>query len=296
MATAGDVSRPFPDWAEPGPALDALYAAFADWPLPAGPFCDRCFDDQSTAAILRPVPVREARPRDFGRIFSEHITCSVGETGFFHFLPRAFETHFFDIDCYPDLTGLAINCGLYRLDDAQQDALADAAAATAVRFFDGRRPEPFCEVVSSGAMRSDYFRGSAGMHLVKLLVAVRVDPAEIFARLIDIGGPVVWHTLARALNEGRFIEEGWRGETGLDLSQTLDTLAFVDFFDIVDESALSRGMAHLDPAGARSRRPASVAANYRKRRDAAMMAPSRRKLAGMLRGAVAKIEELRPPT
>ena len=64
MATAGDVLRPFPDWAEPGPALDALYAAFADWPRPTGPFCDQCFDDESTAAILRPVPLREARPRE----------------------------------------------------------------------------------------------------------------------------------------------------------------------------------------------------------------------------------------
>ena len=295
MATAGDVLRPFPDWAEPGPALDALYAAFADWPRPTGPFCDQCFDDESTAAILRPVPLREARPRDFGLIFSEHINCSVGGAGFFHFLPRAFETHFFDADHYPDLTGLAINCGLYQLGEAQQDALATAAAATAVRFFDGRHPEPFREVVSSGTIQSGYACGSAGMHLVKLLVAVRVDPAEIFARLIDIGGPVVWQTLARALNEGRFIEEGWRGETGLDLSETLDTLAFVDFFDIVGESALSRGMAHLDPAGARSRRPASVAANYRERWHSAMMAPSRRKLVGMLRGAVAKIEEMRPP-
>ena len=50
------VFHELPDPASPQAAMDALYDAFADWPKPEGPFCDRCFTQEDEARILQPTP------------------------------------------------------------------------------------------------------------------------------------------------------------------------------------------------------------------------------------------------
>lgn len=287
MSKPGSVFRPFPAPVAPREAMDALYEAFADIPRPEGPFCDRCFDIETERRVLKPVALREADPRDFAAIYFEHMACSVGGQGFFHFLPRGLETKFFDVDIHPDFAGLAVSWGLYSLEEARQQAIADAAAATARTFFAGRRPEPFQDFDGSGSITTSYFRAEAGVRLIRLLLAVRVDPWEIFCELVEIGGEIVWETLAAALNEDAWISESVKSSRGTDISATIGTIAWLDFFRVVDTAALAHGCRWLDRKGPRSRRPEAVVANYNARL-ASLRGASRRKLAGMLHDAVAE--------
>lgn len=277
--------HPLPEPVSPAEAMAALYAAFADWPKPRGPFCDRCFDPAAEARILQATPLEALPPQDFRAIFDEHPACSVGYVGLFHFMPRALETLFFDLDIHPDLAALAVEGGLYGLREPRRAALADAAAETMRTFFAGKTPRPFTAEPGSSTMTMPYFQAKAGVRLVRLMLVLQVDPGEIFRALTDIGGEIVWNTFAAALDEGTWAGGAGAGAGGLDITATIDRVAWIDFARAVDPATFSKGRALLDAGGARSLRPQHAAARYRER-TAASAGQSRRKLSGRLGAAL----------
>jgi hypothetical protein len=246
----GGAFRNFPVLLPDDEALDALYAAFAHRPKPSGPFCRQCFPPESgwRERVLKPVPVREADPDDFGIIFDEHIDCSVEGPGFLYFLPRTFET-LIDRDLFPNLVDRAIAAGLYDLEPTEADALAGAAAASLLNFVRGRpvgplgrRPE---QQPPTQRASEEY-----GKLLAAVLVALRVEPRQIFERLVAVGGERVAMVFDSALDGagdpprrrddlclGRWICEPDLRRTAegeeVDVTRILDDIAWIDFIDVV---------------------------------------------------------------
>ena len=258
-------------------ALDGLYAAFADWPKPAGLTCPDCFDDEDARKLLRGGPLRRLPARDLVAIFAEHIDCSVGREGFYHFLPRALETLFFSLSVYPDLTGVALYCGLARFDEARAAPVRAAAARAALGYFRDRNTAPFYdrhEAAGTGAVRfNSTFAGEAGMRLVRLLLALRVDPREVFRTLLEDDTDLVWHTIAYALTREAWLTSAWpeEGDDEPAFNRIVSQIAWIDFFAVIDARRLEAVDRVLGSTGPRSRTADAVRLAYERKRAAVDM-------------------------
>lgn len=262
---------PFRDFPDPVPgdaaALDALYAAFADLRLPAVPFCEQCFPSGEgwRERILKPVPVRAADPKDFVAIYHEHIDCSVGEEGFLYFLPRMLET-MLDLDVFPNMVERAIGAGLLDLAPHKVAAVAGAAAASLVNDVERDEVGPLEPCEAGSRVAEDH-----ASLLVRLLIACRVEPRQIFERVVKAGGDRAAEALVEALDHaadpddhkrddlgyGRWLFEpvmrqaGTTQDTTVDVVRLLDDVAWIDFFDVVTparfEALLSQRPACVRP-------------------------------------------------
>lgn len=260
---------PFPAPMGPDAALDALYAAFEDVPRPTNAFCEQCFSPEARELIVRAEPLRTKPPEHFAGIFGEHIDCSVGAEGFFHFFPRMLETTFFTFPAWPDLTGLALSCGLLRLDAAPMRALRNVAAVAARGYFERRDSAPLATGREGGGW-GRYDKGEGGVLLIRLLLALRTEPAAIFRTLFGRDDDLVWLTIAEALYEDVWLNEAY-AEAVPPINDMIGRVAWIDLFEVVPPQRLEAGIGHFSDKGRRSREPRRVRAQYEAFRERAAM-------------------------
>lgn len=250
---------------QPERALAYLYDVFSDQPPPVGPFCADCFSLEAERRILSLNPIRDAPPDEISPIFSEHIECSVGVDGFFHIFPRVLETLFFDEMIYPDVTAIALYCGLTELPASHQEAVVDAAACAMVGFFEGGSTDPFCDPFYSHGGGHRLGRADAGLRLVHLLLALRVEPRQIFERMVATNSPTTWDMFARALTRPAWLRVAWAGNSLGPIEAQIDAIAWADFFAVVGQRTFAKGAGKLDPSGPKSMRQGAAHANYHAR-------------------------------
>ncbi|GAB5376883.1 MAG: hypothetical protein AcusKO_33450 [Acuticoccus sp.] len=244
----------------PDAVLDALYAAFSDYPLPDHEFCEDCYDEAARELILRPEPLRTKPTAHFDQIFGEHIECSVGAEGFFHFFPRILETEFFIGQASPDLTGLALACGLETLDAAHAAAIRDVAATAAHGYFDRRDCAPLRVDENNGPWRY-YDKGEGGVRLLRLLMALRVEPAVLFRAFLRRDDETAWFTIADAFYYGAWLRETYQ-RSPPPFCDIITRVAWCDFFEVITPQRLETGMCFFGDTGRRSRRRARVREQY----------------------------------
>lgn len=227
---------PFLDLPNPPPtaaaAIRAVYAAFARYPRPAGPFCRQCFSEAEEALVLAQVPVRAADPAAFGRIYGEALACSVDEEGFMYFLPRALETRFFahGIQGFPaDM----VDAGTLTLPADERTAVAGAIARAATDFFATGRVLPLGpqrgppKAVGNGVP-------NIGRELVRGLLAVRVAPRQVFQWLLRMRSWRPFMALLALVEDGVFrARPGHPGLDGTAPADLLNEIARIDLCQVV---------------------------------------------------------------
>lgn len=244
----------------PDAALDALYAAFSDYARPDHDFCEDCYDEAARELILRPEPLRTKPTAHFNQIFGEHIECSVGAVGFFHFFPRILETEFFVGAAFPDLTGLALACGLETLDAAHAAAIRDVASTAAHGYFDRRDCAPLRVDENDGPWRY-YDKGEGGVRLLRLLMALRVEPAVLFGTFLRRDDEIAWFTIAEAFYYDAWLRETYQ-RSPPPFCDTINRIAWRDFFEVITPQRLEAGLAFFEEKGRRSRHRARVREQY----------------------------------
>lgn len=241
----------------PAAAIDAVYAAFAGRRRPAGPFCRECFSEAEEARILRPVALRSADPDDLAGIFFEALDRSVGAEGFMHFLPRALETLSLDARLLPRFPAHMVDAGSLRLGAQERRVLADAFGRATVDFVETGRVAPLGP--PPGPLTWMDGVANVGLSLVRGLIAVRVEPRQVFARLACTGDWRGWLTLVALAEDWRFCagrHPPVSQET--DVAALLDRLAAIHFCEVVPQDAFMAGLdavAGLLPPLQRERLP-----------------------------------------
>lgn len=287
---------PLPD--PPPPAADALeaaYAAFGHYPRPTGVGCRDCFDGAAERRIVRPVPARDVEPAVLRMILAEHIDCSVGTEGFLYFLPRILETlglHWLG----PGIGERIATAGGPRLPLAERAALAGCLARAAFGVARDGDGAPLGDTAPDGSVRSEAGRnvvGEVGASLVQGLVAVRVEPSQLFRRLLAREGANLGLVLADLVDDASFVTpfatkiharhpDHPAPEPAL---VALDAVARRDFVEVVTADRFARAVRHADrrlPARKRER----VVARYRTL--VASPAPARDALVAALSEALAR--------
>ncbi len=290
---------PFLDFPDPLPspraAIDAVYFALSGYKRPTAVACSDCFDQEAERRIVQDVPLRSLPPADFGMILSEHIDCSVGVEGFLYFLPRLLET--FGLEWLgPGLGERIATAGGPRLPRVERAALAGCLGRGAVGVAIDGDAAPLGEVSSDGTITTIAGRnvvGDIGARMVHGLLAVRVEPRQVFARLLATDGANLGHVLAELVDKASFVTpyatriharhpDHPAPEPAL---RAIDAIARNDFLETVTPDRFEAALARCDRR-LPSRKRERVAERYRTLADGPP-GPPRKVLVAQLAEALA---------
>ncbi len=174
--------------------LDEVYRAFGrydvDWF-----WCAQCFGPDDKKRMRAYPDPRTAPAEAFSGIYSEHPTCSGGETTFLHWLPRAIELQFLAKGIDPSLTVQMFRLGMLAWPDAEIQALRRLFCRIALNWWTSGDITPLQLTPNRGVRIHDR---TIGRRLMEVLCALRVDMGSVAEALVDIDTPTAWFSLLDA--------------------------------------------------------------------------------------------------
>lgn len=173
--------------------LDQLYAAFIRH-RPAWNWCRQCFTPETEDETRRQPNPRGAPAASFAHIYYEHPNCSGGRETFLHWLPRGLTLFLLDpdFDSYASFLEVMVRLTPWRWSFDEQDAVRTLLCRAAIGWFKGGDPAPLRLEREAQDQSCD---GGVSETLVRALLALRVNPFDLFTWLARIGGQRAYEVL-----------------------------------------------------------------------------------------------------